>query len=264
MARLLLQFDEVVDVETLTPADAEAIAKEAGLDVGKIEKLKVEWGQPWTLDLVEQALSGSMFVAGVWRQPTMIEAEQQEAAAQAAREAWQRAVRYAVALRRSAENAVITRAYKADPAKFLADREARRSKLAAPAPETALPGASPENSTSDTPRRETTPGGLGGQFPPRFPRDGQFDADPEGDGQVAGSGDALVAARSLPREQRPAPGTPPDVASNIDRGPEAAELTKMDGDNMLAGKPATDDAKPGWTPEEIAELQRMENAGDKS
>lgn len=200
MARILVQFDEELDVETLDAATVERIAQEAKVDVQKIEKLKAAWAEAerpkWTVDLVEQALSGYMFVAGVWKMPSREEAEQAEEMAKAKRQEADRAASYAVSMKAAAENAILTREYQKDPAAYIAkQREAKAAgtfrklpplpggirsagnrrettfadKLAAGTPESAIPGAPGSNSVS-------------GAFPPE--------------------------------------GTPPDIANSVDRGPD--------------------------------------------
>lgn len=173
MSRLLPQFGPDFDVTRFDARTAELIAREAFVDVGKCERLRLAWDeQPdrpnWAVELVAQALSGFMMVAGVWKVPAPAEAAQAEDAAGAARGAVERASKYASALATAVDNAAIEREYKADPAAFAAkpaettarlergsaavsaflSRE-RRRKSPPGSPETAVPGTLLENLTAD-------------------------------------------------------------------------------------------------------------------
>jgi len=168
MARILGHLADDFDVEKLDARTAEQIAKESWLDVQKVEKLKQDWTDPerrgWAVDLVAQALSGWMFVAGVWKVPTAAEAAQAEAMAKAKQEEAVRAARYAAAMFAAAKNGELAKRFAADPEKFRAEKleEAKRilggrmfstegQKLPAKAPETAVPGPRDEKTAGESP-----------------------------------------------------------------------------------------------------------------
>lgn len=250
MARILGHLGDNFDAESLTAADVEGLAKSVKLDVQKVEKLKQAWGEPerpnWAVELVAQALSGFMFVAGIWKVPTVAEAAQAESAAGAKRVEVLRASEYAAAMKNAAEQGELAKRFKADPDKFRAERLAERNRILA--------------KQAGPIRRETV---VSDQDTPES-RSGAPET------ALPGPGGEKTAAES-PAD----PGTPPDVASNIDKGPDIPVL--MDGrqvgvaspiakqadgtvlaDFKLAEKLPADELRRGYTPEELAELQRME------
>lgn len=215
MSRILAQFEPELDVEELSVADAVKIATQAKVDIGKVEKLQAAWAADpkpsWAVELIAQALSGYMFVAGVWRIPTVVEAEQAGEAAKAKSAEAARYNEYAAAMAVAAEQGEITRRYERDPAKFLADRRNREA-------------ASRNREAQDRPPEGTAK-------PEESAAGGELAAG-EGEKSASWATDSPLGARPVENSSSGTPtpgspavgssgdaGTPPDLQSNLERPP---------------------------------------------